>query len=131
MISKDLERALSEESIEDLRVFADRLQTKRTPLENALVERTRLEVEEARFQNRVAMAKTILNKLRKSAHATLADIGGKRGRGTDWPSRLLEGKNSHLDAIDRDGISAAGSHLRALNGEITTRPEAAPELPNS
>lgn len=121
MVSKDLERALDEETIEELRAFAERLRQKRAPLENALVERTRLEVDEARFQNRVAMAKIILNKLRRNVHASLLDLGAARGRGAEWAARLLEGKSSHLETLDRDGsVSTVGrrepaSHVRAAN----------------
>jgi hypothetical protein len=114
MISKDLERALDEETVEELRAFADRLREKREPLENALVERTRLEVDEARFQNRVAMAKSILNKLRTGVHAALLEIAAARGRSTEWPTRLLEGKNSHIEALDRDGVG--------MNGQVSILP---------
>lgn len=132
MISKDLERALNEESIDELRVFSDRLKAKREPLENTLVERTRLEVDEARFQNRVALAKVILNKLRRTGHASLEEIGLAHGRSREWAARFFHAKNEHLDVSDRDGASSdAPSRSASLNGEASAVTESFPEAPSA
>jgi hypothetical protein len=116
MISKDLERLLDHEEIEELRSFAERLRTKREPLENALTERTRREVEEARFQNRVALAKTILNKLRRVALSALEDLSAARGRVPEWAQRFFHAKSSMLEALDGDGVESHPSRIPA-NGE--------------
>lgn len=104
MISKDLEDELgTEEAAVELKAFANRLRSRREPLENALVERTRLEVEEARFANRVALAKTITNKLRRTTHAKLLELAGTRSRSEEWCSRFFHTRNGALEALDRDG----------------------------
>ncbi len=132
MISKDLERTLSEESIDELRSFAERLRSKREPLENTLVERTRMEVDEARFQNRVAMAKTILNKLRRTGHASLEEVGLAHGRTRDWAARFFHAKNEHLDTSDREGASSdAPAGAASLNGEASAITESFPEAPSA
>jgi hypothetical protein len=119
MISKDLERVLEHEDLEDLRVFVERLRSKREPLENVLVERTRLEVEEARFANRVSLAKTILNKMRRTTLATLEDLAVARGRGRDWAVRFFHSHNVALSAIDTDGAETTPSRIHA-NGEAVS-----------
>lgn len=104
MISRDLEMLLAmEEELTELKAFSDRLRAHREPLENALVERTRLEVEEARFANRVALAKQITNKLRRSTEAALTELATARGRGEDWVARFFHSRNAVLEALDRDG----------------------------
>jgi hypothetical protein len=115
MISKDLERALQHEEIEELRVFSDKLREKREPMENLLLERTRLEVETARFQNRVALAKAILNKLRRIAFASLEEIAIARGHDRSWCSRFFHERNVHLEALEQDGTEPSGA--RSNNGE--------------
>ncbi|MCK6544619.1 hypothetical protein L6R52_02020 [Myxococcota bacterium] len=104
MISKDLETDLATEEVAELKAFADRLRERREPLENALVERTRLEVEEARFANRVALAKTITNKLRRTTFAKLLELAGTRSRSEEWCARFFHTKNTALEALDRDGV---------------------------
>jgi hypothetical protein len=117
MISKDLERSLAEETVEELRVFSARLKDKREPLENSLTERTRLEVDEARFQNRVSLAKAILNKLRRIGFANLEDVAIARGRGREWCGRFFHAPNAFLDSIERDGTGVDRSAPKAANGE--------------
>lgn len=114
MISRDLERALSHEGQEELRVFADRLAEKRTTLERIIEERTRLEVDEARFANRVSLAKAILNKLRRVLFASLEEVALAHGRGRDWCLRFYHAHNETLAALDDDGVESAPKQ----NGEL-------------
>ncbi len=107
MISKDLEKHLEVEEREELKIFAGRLAEKRGGLEAIIVERTRLEVDEARFQNRISLAKSILNKLRRVLHTSLEDLATTGDRGNDWIARFFHSHNATLDAIDNDGVEAA------------------------
>lgn len=103
LVSKDLERDLRDESNDELRVYAERLETKRLALEAILHERTRLEVDQARFVNRVALAKAILNKLRRVLLAGLEEVAIGRGHGREWCARFFLGHNEVLAALDADG----------------------------
>jgi hypothetical protein len=111
MISKDLESDLSHEPLEELRAFSDRLALRRGPLEAALHERTRLEVELAKFTNRVSLARTLVLRLRRMLQANLEEIATARDRDATWPLRFFRGANLHLDHVDSDGI------LQVENGE--------------
>jgi hypothetical protein len=117
MISKDLERALQHEEIEELRVFSDKLHERREPLENLLLERTRLEVETARFQNRTALAKAILNKLRRVAYASLEEMALARGLSREWCVRFFHERNIYLEALEQDGTETNGE--KSINGEAS------------
>lgn len=121
MISKDLERHLETEEIEELRSFSDRLREKREPLENIIRERTMLEVDEARFANRVSLAKAILNKLRRILFAGLEEVAMARGRPKEWCVRFFHTHNETLDASDQDGVE--GSMPPPANGESATEAE--------
>ena len=103
MISKDLEADLEKEETPELRLFADRLREKRVPLENALRERTRLEVEIAKFQNRAALAKQISNKLRRISLANLEELAVAKDRGPAWSWRFFRAYNLDIDSFDQDG----------------------------
>lgn len=104
LISKDLEEKLAVEENAELSVFSERLRDKRGALEAGMHERTRLEVDEARFKNRVALAKAILNKLRRVLYAGLEEIARTRGLQHSWCLRFFHSQNSHLEAFDGDGI---------------------------
>lgn len=135
LISKDLEESLMHEANEDLRAFSDRLRDKRFPLEGALHERTRLEVEEARFSNRVQLAKALVNKLRRITHANLEEIASAHGRGGDWSVRYFHAVNPLLAAMDADGAgsnaSMSGGAAPASNGVSAEAEAAAPAAPAS
>lgn len=103
MISKDLEQELQAESREELRAFADRLASRRGPLEAALNERTRLEVEIAKFHNRAALARALVNRLRRMLLANVEELASARDRDSGWTARFFRGVNAHLDSMDRDG----------------------------
>lgn len=103
MISKDLEADLDKEEMPELRLFADRLREKRVPLENALRERTRLEVEIAKFQNRAALAKALSNKLRRISLANLEELAVTKDRGPAWSWRFFRAYNVDVDSFDQDG----------------------------
>lgn len=103
LISKDLEAQLAHEDDAELAVFAERLAEKRTGLEAIMHERTRLEVEEARFANRVQLAKQVLNKLRRMLFTSLEEIQMARGRDAEWCARFYHTHNDVLSALDGDG----------------------------
>ncbi len=113
MISEDLEAVLQHEEIEELSAFAGRLGEKRKALEAILRERTRLEVDEARFANRVSLAKAILNKLRRILFASLEEVAIANGRGREWCLRFYHRENVVLDAIDADGVENMPASLPA------------------
>lgn len=115
MISLDLERALAHEPLEELRVFTERLAVRRTDLQRIMEERTRLEVDEARFANRVSLAKAILNKLRRVLFASLEEVALAHGRGRDWCLRFYHAHNETLAALDDDGVELAAPKS---NGEL-------------
>jgi hypothetical protein len=127
MISKDLERHLEAEESEELSVFSERLAEKRRTLENIIHERTRLEVDQARFQNRVALAKAILNKLRRILWASLEEVAMAKTRGADWCARFFWAHNQQLQSMDEDGFESR-SEPSATNGEaaVTSSSEAGP-----
>lgn len=116
MISKDLEKHLEMEEMDELRIFAQRLAEKREALENIIHERTRLEVDIARFQNRVALAKAILNKLRRILWAGLEEVAMAKNQNGDWCSRFFWGHNHQVTEMDMDGVEHA-PELVAKNGE--------------
>lgn len=103
LISKDLEGQLAHEEDGELSVFAARLAEKRAGLESIMHERTRLEVEEARFANRVQLAKQVLNKLRRVLFTHLEEIQMARGREAAWCARFYHSHNDVLAALDADG----------------------------
>lgn len=96
MISRELEQALEHEEQPELKAFGERLRSKRAPLEAILAERTRLEVEEARFANRVFLAKAILNKLRRALYANLDELAAAQGRSRDWSHRFFRHPNGSM-----------------------------------
>ena len=116
MISKDLERHLESEESEELRIFSERLAEKRRGLENIIQERTRLEVEQARFANRVALAKAILNKLRRVLWASLEEVAMAKARAPDWCARFFWTHNQQVHALDTDGNDTVDESA-APNGE--------------
>lgn len=103
MISKDLEEDLADETVAELAEFGPKLEAKRRTLESALRERTRLEVEAAKYQNRLALAKQLVNRLRKSTWTDLVEIA--RDRGEPWALRFFRQENAVLDAVDADGAA--------------------------
>jgi hypothetical protein len=119
MISKELESKLALDEHVDLAAFASRLEDRRKALEGALHERTRLEVDEARFANRVAMAKAILNKLRRVLFASLDEIARARGLGHGWCFRFFHDHNPQVEAADLDGAEAP----RSLPAHAAADPE--------
>jgi hypothetical protein len=110
MISKDLEHALELEEIEELRSFAERLRAKRDALENLLTERTRHEVETARFHNRVSLAKIILNKLRRIALSSIEEIAIAGGHDHAWCMRFFHARNDHFEALSTYPTSHMGQN---------------------
>jgi hypothetical protein len=110
LISKELERALQHEAHEELRSYADRLAQKRIGLERIIDERTHLEVDEARFANRVSLAKAILNKLRRVLYASLEEVAMAHGRSKDWCLRFYQGQApTHATAVP-EGATPANGH---------------------
>lgn len=109
LISKELEARLAHEADERLAAFEPRLREKREALEGLMLERTQLEVEEARFSNRVAMAKRIVNKLRRVLAADLEEIQRTRGRDEGWHMRFFFAPNALLDRTERDGTERHGT----------------------
>ncbi len=103
LISKELEAALADEELGELAVYAERLRGRRVTLENLILERTRLEVDEARFANRVALAKSILNKLRRILYASLEEVAIAHGRPRDWVSRFYLSHRAVLHTADLEG----------------------------
>ena len=103
LISKELEARLAQEEDETLAAFEGRLREKREVLERIMLERTQLEVEEARFANREAMAKHIVNKLRRVLAANLHEIQVTRGRADAWRMRFFFAPNALLDRTEREG----------------------------
>lgn len=119
MISKDLERALRDEPNESLRLFSEQLETQRLALEAILHERTRVEVDEARFANRVSLAKSILNKLRRVLWAELEELALHRGVGREWCARFFLGHQDAVSPAEAEAVEdvpsfqdGAGTHLR-------------------
>lgn len=110
LISRDLEALLREEQVAELASFADRLAEKRGPLEAALHERTRLEVEVAKFQNRVGLAKQLVNKLRRLTSASLEEIAVAKGRDRAWSTRFFHGHSAQLTVEPHDGSEPAASN---------------------
>lgn len=100
MISKELESKLAVEAHPELHGFASRLEDRRRALESSLQDRTRLEVDEARFQNRVALAKAILNKLRRVLFASLEETARARGLPRAWCLRFFQNHDGPLRALD-------------------------------
>lgn len=98
MISQELEAKLAVEEHPELRPFAGRLAEKRDTLEATLREQTRFEVDEARFHNREALAKAILNKLRRVLFASLEEMARMRGYSPTWRYRFFSGE--HVAALD-------------------------------
>lgn len=122
MISKELEQKLAVDEKVELREFASRLTERRATLEAAMHERTKLEVDEARFSNRVAMAKAITNKLRRVLFARLEEIARARGLPRAWCLRFYHTENLHLEAIEADGVGqppALGDGTKAELPEAT------------
>lgn len=106
LISKELERDIEREAHPDLLPFAARLEEKRMALETILQERTRLEVDVARFHNRVALAKSILNKLRRILFAQLEEIAVERDLGKDWCARFFLRHEEILETLDVEAVES-------------------------
>lgn len=116
LISRDLESQLDNDDNPELSRFADRLRDKRIPLEAALRERTRLEVEMAKFANRVALAKALANKLRRITAANLDEVARTTDRDGDWGARFFRGQNKLLDLIDGDGVDNVPAAINSDDG---------------
>jgi hypothetical protein len=102
MISVDLERALTDEEDPNLAAFAHQLSHRRSQLEQVIREQTRLEVDEARFVNRVSLAKAILNKLRRVLFASLEELALSRGRSREWCARFFMAHEQVRATLDAD-----------------------------
>lgn len=120
MISKELEKKLEQEEQVELQGFAARLTQKRLSLEASLQERTQLEVDEARFQNRMSLAKAIMNKLRRVLFASLEEVARVRGLPRSWCLRFFYAPNVQLEAIDLDGVPSRVPEL--AGGEGSSEP---------
>ncbi|MCA9551827.1 MAG: hypothetical protein KC933_17450 [Myxococcales bacterium] len=114
LISKDLEAQLAHEDDPELSAFAARLADKRAGLEAIIRERTQLEVEEARFANRVALAKQVTNKLRRILFASLEEVQIARGRDRAWCARFYFTHNDVLAALDQDGVEAEHEEIELI-----------------
>ncbi len=121
LISKELEARLAVDPQPELSAFAERLEQRRLALEAAVQERTRLEVEEAKLDNRVTMAKAILNRLRRILFARLDEMARARGFGSQWCLRFFSGENPDIEALDFDGVESRPP-LRRLS-ESNVEPE--------
>lgn len=130
LISKELEALLAREDDERLAAFEARLREKREALEGIMHERTQLEVEEARFANRAAMAKHIVNKLRRMLAANLQEIQMARGRDDGWRMRFFFAPNALLDRTEREGTDAAlaASGEASDEASVMLLPSEAPSL---
>lgn len=100
MISKELESALDQEVDPELQVFAERLAEKREDLEKQIKQHTALEVEEARFINRVSLAKSIVNRLRRLLFMQLREMAETDERDEAWVERFFYQSNDDIDALD-------------------------------
>jgi len=117
LISKDLEAQLAHEDDAELSVFAERLGDKRAGLEAIIHERTGLEVDEARFANRVQLAKQVLNKLRRVLFASLEEVQMARGRDRAWCARFYHSHNDVLAALENDGVEAEPVEVVAFSAD--------------
>lgn len=120
MISKELEARLAADERSELREVGERLAARRATLESSMLERTRLEVDEARFLNRSMMAKAITNKLRRVLFARLEELARARGLPRAWCLRFFHTENLHL------GIEAEGAQMPVALGDGLK-----PELPEA
>jgi hypothetical protein len=102
LVSRELEKRLSEEPLERLRSFEASLRAKREVLEKALHEQTVLEVTRARFENRAALGKSLLNRLRAETLASLQATASAKNYGPDWCYRFFRGigQLGHQTVID-------------------------------
>lgn len=103
LISKELEAAIASDRHADLAAFGHRLEEKRLRLEAIVHERARFEVDAARFENRVALAKSILAKLRRVLFAQLEELALDRGLGREWCARFYLHHEEILEALEADG----------------------------
>ena len=117
LISRDLEGQLTHEDDEELSVFAARLAEKRQGLEAIIRERTQLEVEEARFANRIQLAKQVLNKLRRILLSNLEELQHARGRDRSWCARFYHSHNDVFAALDEDGIEPESVEVVQVLGD--------------
>jgi hypothetical protein len=119
MISRDLEALLADEPLDALASLGPDLARRREALEAILRERTRHEVERAKFDNRVRLARELVDRLRRTLFATLEEIRQSRGRDAAWGARFYLGANGHFEALD-DGRD---SYTDAEVVELATSPE--------
>jgi hypothetical protein len=76
-------------------------------------------VERAKFDNRVRLARELVDRLRRTLFATLEEIRQSRGRDAAWGARFYLGANGHFEALD-DGRD---SYTDAEVVELATSPE--------
>lgn len=126
LISKDLEALLAHDEDESLAAFEERLRNKRETLEGLMLERTQLEVEEARFQNRSAMAKHIVNRLRRVLAANLQEIQLNRGREDAWRMRFFFAPNALLERSEREGAEVIAASASGDEESVMLLPSEAP-----
>lgn len=122
LISKELEAKLTAEEDSRLAEFGPRLEEKREQLEAIIKERTHLEVEEARFSNRVDLAKQILGKLQRVLVANLDEIRNTRQRDEAWVNRFFFSHNVTLEDSDYDGAELSAGE----DASVYLLPESAP-----
>lgn len=108
MISAQLERRLREDPHPEIEPFAERLGQRRAALEAIMNESLALEVDEARFENRVSMAKAIVNKLRRVLLASLEELAAARDHGRDWCARFYL---DHEEVVHALNDPDEGMHL--------------------
>lgn len=123
MISQELEHVLTEDGHPELSAWAPRLAERRVALEAISKEAVQVEVDEARFVNRVAMAKSIVNKLRRVAVASLEEIAMSRRHPRLWAARFfLDHQELATSLSDEDGFDHDFEAPRQLEASFDSEP---------
>ncbi|MEM6370680.1 MAG: hypothetical protein AAF851_20500 [Myxococcota bacterium] len=123
MISLELEESVAADGHPDLSALIPRLAEKRGALEVILKEALRVEVDEARYVNRVAMAKAIVNKLRRVAVASLEEIAMSRRHSRLWTARFfLDHQELATSLRDEDLLDPDFDEPRQLEASFDSEP---------
>ncbi len=122
MISKELEQAVADEAHPDVASLGPRLAERRSALEAVLQEALQVVVDEARYLNRVSMAKSIVNKLRRIAVASLEEIAMSRRHPRLWAARFFLDHEALAVSLDEDLPDADFEEPRQLEASLGSEP---------
>jgi len=122
MISKELEQAVADDAHPEVAALAPRLAERRAALEAVLQEALRVEVDEARYVNRVSMAKSIVNKLRRVAVASLEEIAMTRRHPRLWAARFFLDHEELATTLDEDFLDSDFEEPRQLEASFGSEP---------